>query len=138
VRYWWLCLVILLTGCTLDPRPKALRRGVDQVRSVLADPRLRSLADKSTKGPLEDRLVEALFSANGRAFWPPRLPAEYDFSSSDQSRLPGRIAYLRKSEFPWAVVVEPDPKGHCIWLLGYGMSVQTPLLRDAVPVPTNP
>ncbi|MFN8607803.1 MAG: hypothetical protein U0931_09740 [Vulcanimicrobiota bacterium] len=125
----WLC-----AGCGLDPRPKALARGIDQVRSVLAEPRLRSLAEKGGSGPLEERLVEALFSPGGRSFWPPRLPSELNFSSGDQSRLPGRIAYLREPELPWAVVVQPDPKNHRIWLLGYGMSLRQPLLQDAVTV----
>ncbi|MBS2036656.1 hypothetical protein JST97_16820 [bacterium] len=124
----------LLVGCGLDPRPKALRRGIDQVRSVLAEPKLRSLAEKESKGPLEDRLVDALFSASGRLYWPPRLAAEVNFSIADQSRLPGRIAYLREPELPWAVVVKADAKNHRIWLLGYGMSLAEPLLQDSVSI----
>lgn len=129
-----LALAWLSVGCGLDPRPKALRRGIDQVRSVLAEPKLRSLAEKEGKGALEERLVEALFSASGRVYWPPRLPAEVSFSIADQSRLPGRIAYLREPELPWAVVVKADAKGHRIWLLGYGMSLTEPLIQDSVTV----
>lgn len=130
----WVGLALLSAGCGLDPRPRALRRGLDQTRSVLADPRLRSLADKSTKGPLEERLVAALFSADARSLWPPRLPSEYDFSSADQSRLPGRIAYLPQPGLPWAVVVQADAPGHRIMLFGYGRTLRHPLLQDVVKV----
>ena len=130
-----ICLALLAAGCAgLDSRPKALSRGIDQVRSVLAEPKLRSLADKDPKGALEDRLVDALFSADGKKLWPPRLVAELDFSTADQSRLPGRIAYLRAPELPWAVVVQPDSKNHRIWLLGYGMSMVRPMFQDSVTV----
>lgn len=129
---WALCL--LLAGCTLDPRPQALRRGLDQARSVLADPRLRALAEKSSQGPLEERLVEALFSADGLNYWPPRRKSEWDYDYKDQSKLPGRIAYLREPDAPWSVVVRADAKNHRIILLGYGMLLDQPLLRDAMPV----
>ena len=135
-----MCLLVscfLVAGCTLDPRPQALRRGLDQVRSVLADPRLRTLADKTSKGPLEERLVDALFSYSARGYWPPRLGAEYDFRYKDQSKLPGRIAYLRVAELPWSVVVRADAEHHQILLLGYGMTIDQPLLRDAVAFPTD-
>jgi hypothetical protein len=134
VKTWALiCLAVLTAGCAgLDPRPKALSRGIDQVRSVLAEPKLRSLADKNSKGALEDRLVEALFSADGKKLWPPRLAAEISFSVDDQSRLPGRIAYLGAPELPWAVVIQADAKNHRIWLLGYGMSLLKPMLQDSV------
>ena len=134
VRVWLLLCGLLLVGCTLDPRPQALRRGLDQVRSVLADPRLQKLAQKSSQGAWEERLVDALFSPAGRGYWPPHLPAEVDYSYQDQSHLPGRIAYLRQAELPWAVVVEADPEHHQIRLLGYGMHLDHPLLRDTVPV----
>lgn len=127
-------LALLAVGCSLDPRPRALRRGLEQTRSVLADPRLRSLADKASQGALEERLVEALFSANARSLWPPRLDSEYDFSTADQSRLPGRVAYLPQPGLPWAVVVQADVKNHRIQLLGYGMSLRYPLMQDSVPV----
>jgi hypothetical protein len=128
----------MVAGCTLDPRPQALRRGLDQVRSVLADPRLRILAEKTRQGSLEHRLVDALFSHAARGYWPPRLAAEYDFSYKDQSKLPGRIAYLRQAEVPWSVVVRADPEHHQILLLGYGMTVDQPLLRDAIAVSAEP
>jgi len=111
---------------------------MDQARSVLADPRLLSLADKSKKGTREERLVEALFSANARSLWPPRLASEYDFSSSDQSRLPGRIAYLPRPGLPWAVVIQADTRNHRILLFGYGMSLRTPLMQDAVKLQATP
>lgn len=130
----WCGLALLAVGCGLDPRPRALRRGLDQTRSVLADPRLRGLADKASQGALEERLVEALFSANARSLWPPRLASEYDYSIADQSRLPGRIAYLPQPGLPWAVVVQADAKNHRILLLGYGMSLRHPLLQDTVKV----
>ncbi len=132
VRLLLVGLALLAVGCGLDPRPRALRRGMEQARSVLADPRLRSLADKSKKGSLEERMVEALFSANGRSLWPPRLASEYDFNISDQSRLPGRVAYLPQPGLPWAVVVQADTKGHRIVLSGFGMSLANPLMQDAV------
>jgi hypothetical protein len=126
-------MVILLVGCTVDPRPQALRRGVDQARSVLADPRLKELASKSKSNPkssLEERLVEALFSFEARKLWPPRLAQEYDYSSRDQSKLPGRIAYLQHPDLPWSVVIKPDPENGRILLLGYGASLQQPTLSD--------
>ncbi len=132
VRVWCVGLALLAVGCGLDPRPRALRRGMDQVRSVLADPRLRSLADKSKKGALEERMVDALFSANARSLWPPRLVSEHDFNISDQSRLPGRIAYLPQPGLPWAVVVQADVKTHRIVLSGYGMQLRQPLMQDVV------
>lgn len=127
-----LWLALLAVGCGLDPRPRALRRGMDQARSVLADPKLRSQADKSKKGALEERMVEALFSADAHKLWPARLASEYDFNCSDQSRLPGRIAYLPQPGLPWAVVVQADPKNHHILILGYGMSLRAPLMQDVV------
>ncbi len=134
IVWCWIALALLAAGCGLDPRPRALRRGLDQTRSVLADPRLRSLADKAPKGALEERLVEALFSANARSLWPPRLVSEYDFSTADQSRLPGRIAYLPQPGLPWAVVVQADTKNHQIRLFGYGRSLRHPLMQDTVQV----
>lgn len=131
MRLLWLGLVLLLVGCTVDPRPQALRRGVDQTRSVLADPRLKELASKSkSKQSLEERLVAALFSFEARKLWPPRLAQEYDYSSRDQSKLPGRIAYMQHPDLPWSVVVQPDPKNGRILLLGYGASLQQPILSD--------
>lgn len=135
VRGWLWALCLLLVGCTMDPRPQALRRGLDQVRSVLADPRLRTLAEKTKKGPIEERLVEALFSPEGHKYWPPPLEAEYDYNYQDQSKLPGRIAYLREPDVPWSVVVLADPERNRILLLGYGMQLDQPLLRDSMPVP---
>ena len=131
-------MALLLAGCSLDPRPRALRRGMDQARSVLADPKLRSLADKSSQGALEERLVGALFSPDARKLWPPRLASEYDFNCEDQSRLPGRIAYLPKPGLPWSVVVQAEVKTHHILILGYGMSLRRPLLQDLVSVRPTP
>lgn len=133
------CPVVLLAlscaGCELlDKRPQALRRGLDQVRSVLADPRLRRLAAKDKAVTPEERLVNALFSSQARSLWPPRLPREFDYSYADQSRLPGRIAYLRRPDLPWSVVVMPDPDRHRIVLHGYGQKLGRPLLTDAVDV----
>lgn len=138
MRLWWIGLALLAVGCGLDPRPRALRRGMDQARSVLADPRLRSLADRSKKGALEERLVESLFSADAHKLWPARLASEFDFSCSDQSRLPGRIAYLPQPGLPWSVVVQADAKSHRILILGYGMSLRSPLLQDVVKVQAVP
>lgn len=139
VRGWQLGLCCLLAGCTLDPRPQALRRGLDQARSVLADPRLLTLAEKTPGGgPLETRLVEALFSRPARSYWPPNLGAEHDYRYQDQSKLPGRIAYLRAPEVPWAVVIEADPEHHRILLSGYGMALDKPLLRDAMQISQTP
>lgn len=129
-----LVLLLSLCGCELDSRPQALRRGLDQVRSVLADPRLRQMAAKGQGGTPEERLVDALFSQPARGLWPPRLEQEYDFNYSDQSKLPGRIAYMRRADLPWSVVVVPEPKNHRIVLLGYGQSLQRPLLSDEVAV----
>lgn len=129
-----LVLGVLLAGCGLDSRPQALRRGLDQVRSVLADPRLKSLAAKSSGGTPEERLVEALFSPEARGLWPPRLAQESDFSYKDQSKLPGRIVYMRRPDVPWSVVVIPEPKTHRILLQGYGQLLQRPILNDHVDV----
>lgn len=135
VRLFWLGLVVLLVGCAVDPRPQALRRGVDQARSVLADPRLRELASKSgSKQPLEERLVAALFSFEARKLWPPRLAQEYDYSRSDSSKLPGRIAYLQHPDLPWSVVIKPEPRNGRIVLLGYGSSLRQPILSDEIKV----
>jgi hypothetical protein len=130
----WLILVLLLCGCELDSRPQALRRGLDQVRSVLADPRLKQLALKGSAASPEERLVDALFSDSARGLWPPRPEQEYDYSYADQSKLPGRIAYLRRADLPWSVVVVPEPKNQRIVLLGYGQSLRRPLLTDHVSV----
>lgn len=127
-------MAMLTTGCWIDSRPQALRRGLDQVRSVLADPRLHTLAEKAPGATPEERLVGALFSPEARPFWPPPLENQHDFSYKDQSHLPGRIAYLLKPEVPWSVVVTASPQDHRIFLLGYGQSLQRPLLRDAVEV----
>lgn len=129
-----LVLSVLIVGCYLDRRPQALRRGVDQVRSVLAEPKLHSLAIKQTGKTPEDRLVEALFSSQARALWPPRRPPEYDFDYSDAAGLPRRIAYLRAPDLPWSVVVTPDPAQHQVLLQGYGQTLDTPLVTDTVPV----
>lgn len=135
MRIWLSLVACLLLGCQMDPRPQALRRGMDQVRSVLADPRLKTLADaqKGAATP-EERLVQALFSYEARKLWPPRLEQEVDYRSQDQSKLPGRIAYLTDPDLPWAVVVKPDAESHSIQLLGFGARLDQPLFQERVPV----
>ncbi len=125
---------VALAGCTLDPRPQALQRGVNVVRKLLADPRLYRLADRVETGAFEQRLVAAMFSAAAKEYWPRRQVAEYDFSSQDPARLPGRIVYCQDAEVPWSVAVKADSQRHQILLLGYGMSLDQPLLREAVAI----
>lgn len=129
----FVALILLISGCHLDDRPVALRRAMDQVRSVLANPRLLQMArQKKTPASLEERLVECLFSPEGRGLWPKPLDAEHDFRSQDASRLPGRIAYLRRPELTWCVVVKAEAERHRITLSGYGQSLQSPLLNESI------
>ncbi len=124
-----------LLGCdAIDPRPRALRRGMDQARSVLAERKLKALADKRQEKTPEERLVGALFSYEARGLWPPRLASEYDFNSRDQAKLPGRIAYLLEPDLPWAVVIQALPKQHRIQIDGYGTSIEKPLWRESLEV----
>lgn len=133
MRLLVLTLILLISGCHLDDRPVALRRAMDQVRSVLANPRLLQMA-RQKKAPLglEERLVECLFSPEGQKLWPKPLDAEHDFRSQDASRLPGRIAYLRRPELPWCVVVRAEPERHRINLSGYGQTLDSPLLTESI------
>ena len=83
-------------------------------------------------------MVTALFSRAARGYWPPNLGAEHDYRYQDQSKLPGRIAYLLAADVPWSVVVRAEPEQHRILLLGYGMRLDRPLLRDSMTIPQTP
>ena len=105
---------------------------MEQVRSLLNEPKLREMADKRSQGTPEERVVEALFSYEARNLWPPALASEHDFNSKDQAKLPGRIAYLLAPDLPWSVVIRADSKLHRIVLEGYGSSLAAPMMLDSL------